>query len=287
MRSRVVHWATRLVPILAIVLALVRTGPVVAATPTDQNSANPPTQETEARRKAIEAHRKALIEERKARAEAETRTEARPAERRGEPEPHKPAVRASRVPEKPAAVPSVAAGAAGTAPPSGTPLKGHAATPVPPAPAPPSPPEAEAAEPAPKIPRFEALKTDDTNMRKGPGQRYPIEWVYQRRDLPMEIEREYDVWRYVRDPDGLEGWVHEVTLADRRTFMVTNKDAILRSDAKDTASAVAVLKVGVIGRLRECDAGSQWCQVQAGGYKGYLRRDQVWGLLPDEVLAPS
>jgi SH3-like domain-containing protein len=168
--------------------------------------------------------------------------------------------------------------------------KAHAAPPVaatPPAPPREKPPAKEATEPPPKLPRFAALKTDDTNMRKGPGQRYPIEWVYQRRDLPMEVEREYDVWRYVRDPDGIEGWVHQVTLSDRRTFVIKDKDATMRSDAKDTASPVALLKVGVIGRLRECDEGSTWCQVQVGGYKGYLRRDQFWGLLPDEVVAPS
>jgi SH3-like domain-containing protein len=171
--------------------------------------------------------------------------------------------------------------------------KSHPIPPVaavpPPVPKPPAKeaPVKESTEPPPKIPRFAALKTDDTNMRKGPGQRYPIEWVYQRRDLPVEVEREYDVWRYVRDPDGVEGWVHQVTLSDRRTFMITGNDATLRSDAKDTASPVALLKVGVIGRLRECDTGSQWCQVQIGGYKGYLRRDQFWGLLPDEALAPS
>jgi SH3-like domain-containing protein len=152
---------------------------------------------------------------------------------------------------------------------------------------PPEPPSKDTGEPPAKIPRFAALKTDDTNMRKGPGQRYPIEWVYKRRDLPVEVEREYDVWRYVRDPDGVEGWVHQVTLSDRRTFMVQDKDAILRADPNDTASPVASLKVGVIGRLRVCDAGSKWCQVQVGGYKGYLRRDQFWGLLPDEVVSPS
>ena len=170
--------------------------------------------------------------------------------------------------------------------------KGRGAAPVavvPPAPKPPRepPPVKEGAEPPPKLPRFAALKTDDTNMRKGPGQRYPIEWVYQRRDLPVEVEREYDVWRYVRDPDGVEGWMHQVTLSDRRTFMTTGKDTILRADAKDTADAVATLKVGVIGRLRECDAGSKWCQVQVGGFRGYLRRDQIWGLFPDEVVNPS
>jgi SH3-like domain-containing protein len=159
---------------------------------------------------------------------------------------------------------------------------------VPPAPKPPKQPSTqEATEPPPKLPRFAALKTDDTNMRIGPGQRYPIEWVYKRRDLPVEIEREYDVWRYVKDPDGIQGWVHQVTLSDHRTFVIRGSDATLRADVSDTASVVAILKVGVIGRLRSCDEGSRWCQVQVAGYRGYLRRDQFWGLLPDEVVAPS
>jgi len=175
--------------------------------------------------------------------------------------------------------------------PSGSDQKGHGTAPVVSAPPVPKPPDEapakETGEPAAKLPRFAALKTDDTNMRKGPGQRYPIEWVYKRHDLPMKVEREYDVWRYVRDPDGVEGWVHQVTLSDRRTFIVQDKDATLRASPKDTASPVATLKIGVIGRLRECDAGSIWCQVQVSGYKGYLRRDQFWGLLPDEVVSAS
>jgi SH3-like domain-containing protein len=176
----------------------------------------------------------------------------------------------------------------GTGAPGGD-QKGQATAPVAVIPPPPKPaPEAaDNGEPAPKLPRFEALKTDDTNMRKGPGQRYPIEWVYKRHDLPMEIERQYDVWRYVRDPDGVEGWVHQVTLSDRRTFMIQQRDATLRSDPNDTASPVATLKVGVIGRLRECGQGSNWCKVQVSGYRGYLRRDQLWGLLPDEVVGAS
>ena len=144
----------------------------------------------------------------------------------------------------------------------------------------------EPAEPS-NVPRFAALKTDETNMRVGPGQRYPIEWVYRRRDLPVEVEKEYDVWRYVRDHEGIRGWVHQVTLSERRTFMIRGARALLRADPNDQARQVAILEVGVIGRLRSCDKGSQWCQVQVGGHKGYLRRDQLWGLLPDEVVTPS
>ena len=42
------------------------------------------------------------------------------------------------------------------------------------------------------LPRFAALRSDEVYLRTGPGPRYPIDWVYKRRDLPLEIEREFD-----------------------------------------------------------------------------------------------
>jgi len=137
-----------------------------------------------------------------------------------------------------------------------------------------------------RLPRFASLRSDDVNMRLGPGTRYRIDWVYKRRDLPVEIEREYDVWRWVRDPDGIRGWVNQATLMARRNFIIQKDDATIRSDPSDNASAVAILKPGVIGRIRSCEAASAWCDVQAGGFRGYLRRQQFWGVLPGEAIAP-
>jgi SH3-like domain-containing protein len=167
-------------------------------------------------------------------------------------------------------------------------------------PAVPVPPQAEtkAAQPekladpekpeggAAKVPRFVSLRSDDVNMRAGPGTRYRIDWVYKRRDLPVEIEREFDVWRWVRDADGIQGWVHQATLMGRRDFIVQKADATLRTEASDTAAAVATLKPGVIGRIRSCQAGSAWCEVQTGSYRGFLRRTQFWGVFPDEAIGP-
>jgi SH3-like domain-containing protein len=137
-----------------------------------------------------------------------------------------------------------------------------------------------------KLPRFVSLRSDDVNMRAGPGTKYPIDWVYKRRDLPVEIEREFDVWRWVRDADGIQGWVHQATLMGRRDFIVQKADATLRSEASDTASAVAILKPGVVGRIRSCAAGSAWCEVQTGSYRGFLQRTQFWGVFPDEAVNP-
>ena len=134
------------------------------------------------------------------------------------------------------------------------------------------------------IPRFVSLRSAQVNLRAGPGERYQIEWVYQRRDLPVEIEREFDIWRLIRDQDGVRGWVQEVMLMGRRSFAVTGADRTLRHDPDDKARAVAILKVGVIGRIRACAAKSDWCQVQADDYRGWLRREDFWGTLPDEAV---
>ena len=129
-----------------------------------------------------------------------------------------------------------------------------------------------------------ATRARRVNLRAGPGERYQIEWVYQRRDLPVEIEREFDIWRLIRDADGVRGWVQEVMVMGRRDFVVTAADRTLRHDPDDKSSAVAILNVGVIGRIRSCAAKADWCQVQVDDYRGWLRRDEFWGTLPGEAV---
>ncbi|QDH25584.1 hypothetical protein D5366_10550 [Neokomagataea tanensis] len=70
------------------------------------------------------------------------------------------------------------------------------------------------------LPRYAALRADKVYLRRGPGDRYPIDWVYHRRGLPVEIEREFDVWRLIEDSDGVKGWVHQATLYGSRTFVI-------------------------------------------------------------------
>ena len=176
----------------------------------------------------------------------------------------------------------------------------------------PAPPPTQAAPPPPAankgsntglpLPRFAALRADDVNMRSGPGTRYPILWLYKRRDLPVEIEREFDVWRLVEDSDGVKGWVHQATLVGTRSFVVTaagdpgaaadtgtadhGAGTLLRDDPRDDAGVVAILRPGVIGRLRACPAGSAWCRVSTHTYSGWLQRSAIFGLLPNEAITP-
>jgi SH3-like domain-containing protein len=132
------------------------------------------------------------------------------------------------------------------------------------------------------LPRFVSLRADEVNLRTGPGLRYPIEWVYTRKNLPVEVIAEYDVWRKVRDWQGTEGWVHESMLSSRRMMVVMGTPRKLRESDNDHARTLAVVDPGVIGHLDRCPGGDAYCEIEINGIHGWLRRDQIWGVYPDE-----
>jgi SH3-like domain-containing protein len=138
------------------------------------------------------------------------------------------------------------------------------------------------------LPRFAALRSDNVNMRVGPNTSFPIEWTFQRRDLPVQIIGEFQLWRRIRDPDGAEGWVHQSTLHGRRTALVRPPagatEIVLRRRPEAEAPAVARLRPGVIVRLRACEAGNAWCEAQAGPHQGFLRRAELWGVGAEEAI---
>ena len=91
-----------------------------------------------------------------------------------------------------------------------------------------------------------------------------------------------DVWRRIRDFEGTEGWVHERMLDGKRDIVVTGAVRPLRRQPVANAAVVARAEPGVVARLLECQG--PWCRVDAGEATGWLRRDEVWGVLPDETV---
>ncbi len=136
------------------------------------------------------------------------------------------------------------------------------------------------------VPRFVSLRADTVNLRTGPGNRYPIEYVYHRKGYPLEIVAEFDQWRQVRDWQGTEGWVHQRMVNGTRSVVVQGAQRVLRASADNGAAPVAKLDPGVIAHLLECNAA--WCRIEvqngASDVTGWLSRNQIWGVLPNEVV---
>jgi SH3-like domain-containing protein len=133
-----------------------------------------------------------------------------------------------------------------------------------------------------QVPRFVTLRADEVNLRTGPGERYPIDWVLVRKGLPVEIVEEFDVWRKIRDFQGSEGWVHQRMLTGARNVLVEGAVRVLHVQPDPASPPAARAEAGVVARLIECRG--PWCRIEAQGIKGWLTRDEIWGVYPDEAV---
>jgi SH3-like domain-containing protein len=132
------------------------------------------------------------------------------------------------------------------------------------------------------VPRFASLRSGEVNVRAGPGVRYPVEWVFQRRGLPIEITAEFGTWRRVRDGQGGEGWVHRSMLSGRRTASVAVPVETLHRRAAADSAAVARAEQGVVVSVRACK--ESWCEVESQGFRGWLPQTSLWGVYPHETI---
>ena len=134
------------------------------------------------------------------------------------------------------------------------------------------------------LPRFVSLRSDEVNLRTGPGVRYPVDWIYTRRDLPVEVIAEFETWRKIRDWQGTEGWVHQSMLSARRMVVITGSQRKLRADPDEKAPALALLDANVVGRLLSCPRARAYCRMDVENIQGWLKRDEFWGVYPGEYI---
>jgi SH3-like domain-containing protein len=140
------------------------------------------------------------------------------------------------------------------------------------------------------VPRIVSLKSDRVNLRQGPGTEYPTAWVFRRAGLPVEIIKEFESWRQVRDAEGTTGWVLGAMLSGRRTAVILPWEvkagqkavAELRNDDSERANPVAEVEAGVLANIISCDG--QWCRISVSGYRGYIEQAKLWGAYQGEVI---
>jgi SH3-like domain-containing protein len=136
------------------------------------------------------------------------------------------------------------------------------------------------------VPRFVSLKASRVNVRVGPGEDYKVAWIFVKPGLPIEVIQEFDNWRRIRDSDGQVGWVFQSLLSGKRTAVVApwkgGEPRPIRASDSAEARITAYLEPGVMGDVKRCREG--WCQISGTGYSGWIARDQLWGVYPDEDI---
>jgi SH3-like domain-containing protein len=124
---------------------------------------------------------------------------------------------------------------------------------------------------------FASLRSNETNVRAGPGQSYPIKFTFKLRAIPVRVISEYDNWNEIEDYEGHTGWVTQSLLTKKRTLMVkTTKEFVdMHGKNNEKSRVVFHLENNVIGDYIKCD--DDWCAIKVENKKGWVARKHLWG----------
>lgn len=131
------------------------------------------------------------------------------------------------------------------------------------------------------LPRFVSMKATEGNVRRGPSLTHRIDWVFKRRDMPLKITAEHGHWRRVQDRDGAGGWVHYALLSGVRTVLIEQDMTPVYVRPDPNSPIAAAFELGVVARLGACS--ETWCKISAGGYRGWVEKEAIWGVAANEL----
>jgi SH3-like domain-containing protein len=70
-------------------------------------------------------------------------------------------------------------------------------------------------------------------------------------------------------------------LSGKRYGIVVQKVRNLYSKSDPESSIIATVEPGVIAKVLECS--QTWCKIDIQGIRGWLKREHLWGVYPDET----
>ena len=132
--------------------------------------------------------------------------------------------------------------------------------------------------------RFVAMRADKVNARSGPNIRYPIEWIYQQQNHPVEIIAEYEQWRKIRDFEGTVSWVRKNLLTNARYALIT-EPGINNVYTKESLNSEVVAKAeyGVIGKIKRCTLS--FCELEfENKIEGWVPKTMLFGVKNTEEI---
>lgn len=146
------------------------------------------------------------------------------------------------------------------------------------------------------IPRFVALKSSETNLRKGPNVKYPVVWNYKQKNYPLEVVAEFENWRKLRDVDGEEGWVHVNLItgarkalisdnkyqSDKKDYAQLNRELVLFRYPDEDSYPMLRVELGVLAAIKSCTL--EWCKLKMNDVTAWARKENLWGVYREEII---
>tara|TARA_B100001175_G_scaffold287767_1_gene270447 strand:- start:144 stop:590 length:447 start_codon:yes stop_codon:yes gene_type:complete len=124
---------------------------------------------------------------------------------------------------------------------------------------------------------FLTLRYDKVNLRQGPSREYPVKIFYKKKFLPVLVQDQSDNFRKIRDHENNTGWIHISQLSKKKAAIVIDDDLIMFKNPTVYSKPIVLLKKGKLSKIIKCKA--EWCKAEADNYKGWVKKESLWGLL--------
>jgi SH3-like domain-containing protein len=121
---------------------------------------------------------------------------------------------------------------------------------------------------------FLSLKKNKVNVRYGPSLDFPIKYIYRKINLPIKQIDKKENWRRIIDVKNNSGWIHWSQLKKINSIIVL-KEKILFKKPSLFSKPIAKIKKGRLLVVQKCEVN--WCKVESKKYKGWIKKDNIWG----------
>jgi SH3-like domain-containing protein len=130
---------------------------------------------------------------------------------------------------------------------------------------------------------FASLRSNETNVRSGPGSNYPIKFSFKIKNLPVKVISEYDNWCEIEDYEGSRGWVAQNLITKKRHLLTYSKKNIIQMFAKNNIQSRKIYNVEnlVIGEFIKCI--KDWCAVKINDKKGWIASEDIFGFNENDI----
>ena len=123
---------------------------------------------------------------------------------------------------------------------------------------------------------FLSLKKNKVNVRYGPSFDSPVKYIYKKINLPIKQIDKKENWRRIIDSKNNSGWIHWSQLKKNNSIILL-EDKILFKNSSNFSKPIAKVKKGRLLIVQECDG--EWCKIKTQKIKGWIKKDNVWGLI--------
>ena len=124
---------------------------------------------------------------------------------------------------------------------------------------------------------FLTLRNEKVNLRQGPSFEYPIKIFYKKKFLPVLVQDKFENFRKIKDHENNTGWIHISQLSKKKAAITIDDDQLIFNRPSIFSKPLVVVKKGRLCKVQKCK--EEWCKVKVDDYKGWIKKESLWGLL--------